>query len=264
MKVVLSIAGSDSGGGAGIQADLKTFEAFGVFGTTAITVLTSQNTTSVYSIRPMDRDFVLSQLKAIFDDFEIKAIKIGMLYNNEIIDCVREFINDLKIPIVFDPVCVSKAGYKLLSDDAIDNLKTLFPYVTLITPNQYEAKLLLDYEFANSDSLDCIFNLPCQVVIKNHQLETDNFKISVDTLYNKRDKKIFTTPYVETKNSHGTGCSYSSAITASLALGKPIEIAISEAKLFVFEAIKNAPNIGNGKGPIGHKKGIEICNAIKI
>lgn len=264
MKVVLSIAGSDSGGGAGIQADLKTFEAFGVFGTTALTVLTSQNTIGVYEIRAMDIAFIKSQLKAILDDFDIEAIKIGMLYNNEIIDCIREFIKDLKIPIVFDPVCVSKAGYKLLSDDAIENLKTLFPYVTLITPNQYEAKLLLDYEFANSDSLDCIFNLPCQVVIKNHKLEMDSCQISVDTLYNKRDKKIFTTPYIESHNLHGTGCSYSSAITSILALGKPIEVAISEAKLFVFEAIKNAPNIGHGKGPIGHKKGGEICNPIKI
>jgi hydroxymethylpyrimidine/phosphomethylpyrimidine kinase len=258
-KIVLSIAGSDSSGGAGIQADLKTFEAFGVFGTTVITVLTSQNTTGVFDVSEVKSEFIKSQLKAIFDDFEVSAIKIGMLYSNEIIDTVREFIKELNIPIVFDPVCVSKSNSNLLSNDAIENLKTLFPYVTIITPNQYEAKLLLDYEFANSDSLLKIFALPCQVVIKNHVLELEKQIFSIDTLYNNREKKIFQTPYINSKNTHGTGCSYSSAITSLLALGKPLEIAISDAKLFIYEAIKNAPNIGNGVGPIGHKIGGILC-----
>ena len=168
MKVVLSIAGSDSSGGAGIQADLKTFEAFGVFGTTVITVLTAQNTKEVTDIAPVNPSFIQSQIKAILDDFEVGAIKIGMLYSNEIIDTVRESIKDLDIPIVFDPVFVSKAGAKLLSDDAILNMKSLLPYVTVVTPNLFEANKLFGYEFGNTDSLQEIIKLPCGVVIKNH------------------------------------------------------------------------------------------------
>jgi hydroxymethylpyrimidine/phosphomethylpyrimidine kinase len=139
MKVVVTIAGSDSGGGAGIQADLKTFEAYGVFGANVVSVLTAQNTKGVTDIFAVSPEFVKAQLDAVFDDYEVSAIKIGMLYSNEIIDVVREYIKGLDIPIVFDPVSISKAGSKLLQDDAIENLKSLFPFVTLITPNLHEA-----------------------------------------------------------------------------------------------------------------------------
>jgi hydroxymethylpyrimidine/phosphomethylpyrimidine kinase len=263
MKVVLSIAGSDSSSGAGIQADLKTFEAFGVFGTTAITVLTAQNTQGVTQISEITPEFLKAQLNAIFDDFEVSGIKIGMLYSNNIIDVVREFIKDLNIPIVFDPVCVSKAGSPLLSEDALCNLKSLFPYVTLITPNQYEAKKLFGYEFANSDSLQEIINLQIPIVIKNHIHEINTHQRSIDTLFIGRDKFVFSTPYLETKNSHGTGCSYSSAIVANLALGKSLQESIEIAKKFIYLAIKNGPDIGHGKGPIAHKIGGEICQMEK-
>jgi hydroxymethylpyrimidine/phosphomethylpyrimidine kinase len=259
MEVVLTIAGSDTSGGAGIQADLKTFEAFGVFGTTALTVLTAQNTKGVSAVSEVPSEFIREQLKSVFDDFDVKAVKIGMLFSNGIINTVREFVKDLKIPIIFDPVCVSKAGSKLLNDDAIENLKSIFPYATIITPNQYEAALLLGYEFANTDSLQNIFNLPCKVVVKNHKLEINGSFKSVDTLYKGRDKKTFETPYLESSNFHGTGCSYSSAIAANIALGKSIEEAIDEAKKFVYFSIKNAPNIGHDSGPIAHKIGGEIC-----
>lgn len=262
-KVVLSIAGSDSSGGAGIQADLKTFEAFGVFGTTAITVLTAQNTKGVREISEVSPNFILEQLKAIFDDFKVDAIKIGMLYSNEIIDVVREFIKKLDIPIVFDPVFVSKAGSKLLSDNAIENMKSLFPYVTLITPNQFEARTLFGYEFASTQSLKEIINLQTPVVIKNHIQEINFHQRSVDTLYIGRDKFIFDTPYIETTNTHGTGCSFSSAIAANLALGKTLQESIQIAKKFIYLAIKNAPQIGEGKSPIAHKIGGEICNIEK-
>lgn len=260
MKVVLSIAGSDSSGGAGIQADLKTFEAFGVFGTTVVTVLTAQNTKGVTDILTVPKDFVKEQLKTVFEDFDVSAIKIGMLFSNDIIDTVREFIKDLDIPIVFDPVFISKSQSKLLSDDSIKNLKTLFPYVDIITPNIYEANQLFSYEFANSDSLEEIFKLPCKTLIKNHKHEINNHYRSVDTLYIKREKRIFDTPYLDTNNTHGTGCSFSSAITANLALGKSLEESISIAKKFIYLAIKNAPTIGHGKGPISHKIGGEICH----
>lgn len=260
MKVVVTIAGSDSGGGAGIQADLKTFEAFGVFGASVVSVLTAQNTKGVTDIFGVSPEFVKAQLDAIFDDYEVSAIKIGMLYSNEIIDVVREYIKDLDIPIVFDPVSISKAGSKLLQDDAIENLKSLFPFVTVITPNLHEAHELLGYRFAHTDSLQSIFELPCAVVIKNHIQEINNHHRSVDTLYIGREKFVFDTPYRDTNATHGTGCSFSSAITANLALGKRLQEAIKEAKKFIYLSIKNAPNIGHGKGVIAHKVGGEICH----
>jgi hydroxymethylpyrimidine/phosphomethylpyrimidine kinase len=167
MKVVLTIAGSDSSGGAGIQADLKTFENFGVFGASVLTVLTAQNTTGVKSISQIDSNFVREQLEMVFDDFEVAAVKIGMLFSNEIIDIVREFIKNLDIPIVLDPVFVSKAGSKLLSDDAVENMKSLFPYVTLITPNTFEAKGLFNFNENNNSGVEKIKSLPCKVLIKN-------------------------------------------------------------------------------------------------
>ncbi|MBN2824874.1 MAG: bifunctional hydroxymethylpyrimidine kinase/phosphomethylpyrimidine kinase [Campylobacterales bacterium] len=260
MKVVLTIAGSDSSGGAGIQADIKSFEAFGVFGMSVITVLTAQNTQGVTDIYPVSPQFIQAQIDAIFNDFEVSAIKIGMLYSNEIIDVVRETIKGLDIPIVFDPVFISKAGSKLLSDDAIENMKSLFEYVTVTTPNIYEAQTLFGYQFAHTPSLEAIFNMPCSVVIKNHKMEINNHYRSVDTMYTHRDKRVFDTPYIEkNSNTHGTGCSFSSAIAANLALGKSLEEAVAIAKKFVYVAINNAPQIGEGKGPIWHKKGGEIC-----
>lgn len=260
MKVVLTIAGSDSSGGAGVQADLKTFEAFGVFGTSVITVLTAQNTKGVTDIFPINEEFIKSQLDAIFDDFEVAAIKIGMLFSNEIIDVVRDYIKELNIPIVFDPVFISKAGSKLLNDDAVENMKSILPYCTVATPNLYEAKGLFSYEFGNSDSLESILNAPCAVVVKNHIHEINNHLRSIDTLYLNKEKFVFQTPYRETNNTHGTGCSYGSAIAANLALGKSLQDSIKEAKKFIYLAIKNAPQIGKGKGPIAHKTGGEICH----
>lgn len=252
MRVVLSIAGSDSSGGAGIQADLKTFEAFGVFGCSVLTVLTAQNTTGVKSISEVKAEFVKEQLEMVFEDFEVSAIKIGMLFSNEIIDVIREFIKDLNIPIVLDPVFISKAGSMLLSQDAVLNMKTLFPYVTIITPNQFEAKALFDYEENNTEVIKKIKELNCSTIIKNYQ---QNDK-SIDTLYSNQKIKSFETPFINSRNTHGTGCSFSSAIAANLALGKTLEEAIDISNKFIYHAIKNAPNLGKGKGPIAHKKGI--------
>lgn len=249
MKVVLTIAGSDSSGGAGIQADLKTFEAFGVFGCSAITVLTAQNTTGVKNITQIEANFVKEQLEMVFEDFEISAIKIGMLFSNEIINVVKEFIKDLKIPIVLDPVFISKAGSTLLNGDAVNNMKTLFPFVTLITPNIFEAKAL----FSKEELPLKLKALPCATVIKN---SIENKK-SIDRLYLKNNIIEFETDFIDTKNTHGTGCSFSSAVAANLALEKTLEESIEIANRFIYLAIKNAPNLGKGKGPIGHKKAIE-------
>lgn len=254
MKVVLSIAGSDSSGGAGVQADLKTFEAFSVFGCSVITVLTAQNTTGVRSISEVNATFVQEQLEMVFADFEISAIKIGMLFNNEIINTVRNFIKDLDIPIVLDPVFISKAGSMLLSQDAIENMKTLFDYVTIITPNQFEAKALFDYDENNKNAIQKIQKLQCATIIKNIHKEDK----SIDILYINNNKFIYTTPFLNSTNTHGTGCSFSSAIAANFALGKNFKEAIEVSNQFIYQAIKHAPNLGKGKGkgPIAHKIGV--------
>ncbi|MFA7083838.1 MAG: bifunctional hydroxymethylpyrimidine kinase/phosphomethylpyrimidine kinase [Arcobacteraceae bacterium] len=259
MSVVLTIAGSDSSGGAGIQADLKTFEAFGVFGCSAITILTAQNTQGVTDILEVSPSFVRNQIKAIFEDFNVKALKIGMLYSNPIIDVVKEIIQNLTIPIVFDPVFISKAGSKLLHDDAILNLKSLLPYVTVVTPNLYEAKELFGYEPNTNQGLEEIHSLNCKTVIKNHKEFINNHFRSIDILYHNQEITRFDTPYLEVNNFHGTGCSYSSAIAANLAQGKIVEESIALAKKFIYLAIKHAPNIGKGSGPIDHKTAGEIC-----
>jgi hydroxymethylpyrimidine/phosphomethylpyrimidine kinase len=257
MEVVLTIAGSDSSGGAGIQADLKTFEAFGLFGTSAITVITAQNTSGVTNIQAVDTDVIKNQIEAVLNDFDVKAIKIGMLFSKEIMECVEESIKELDIPIVLDPVFISKAGSKLLEDDALEKMKELFKYATVITPNMHEAKELYDYSFGDSASLEKIQNIPCPVLIKNQILDTPNGEKSIDMLIHAHQKKIFETPNLASKNTHGTGCSYSSAIAANLALGKSLEEAIDISKKFIYGAILNAPDIGHGAGPINHKKGVE-------
>lgn len=253
MKVVLSIAGSDSSGGAGIQADLKTFEAFGVFGTSAITVLTAQNTMGVKDIAEVEPSFVKKQIEAVLEDFEVSAIKIGMLYSKEIIEVVKEIIKDLHIPIVLDPVFISKANSKLLKQDAIDAMKELFEHVLVITPNTYEAEVLFDYKFGDTPSLESIFVQPCKILIKNHLLELKDKKVSIDQLFFGHEKRVFQTPFVDSTSVHGTGCSYSSAIAANLALGKSLEESILISKKFIHDAIFLAPKIGHARGPINHK-----------
>ena len=259
MKIALTIAGSDSSGGAGIQADLKTFESFGVFGTSAITVLTAQNTQGVQGIYPVSAEFIKKQIESVMNDFDVAVVKIGMLLNTQIIQVVKDFIKELDIPVILDPVCISKAGAKLLEDDAIEQLHTLFEYATLITPNQYEAKELFGYEFGDSDSLQKVFACPTKVVIKTQKMQMNEEFKSVDMMFEGRNKSTFISDFIDSDALHGTGCSYSSAIAANIALGKPLEEAIMCAKDFIYNAIKNAPDIGSGKGPINHKKGGELC-----
>lgn len=257
MKVVLTIAGSDSSGGAGVQADLKTFEAFGVFGTSAITVLTAQNTQGVNDIHTLPASFVKAQIQAVLDDFDVSAIKIGMLYSQEIIESVKEIIAALDIPIVFDPVFISKAGSPLLQKEAVEAMKELFKYATVITPNIYEAHELFGYEDGTENSLESIEAQETPVLVKNHVLETPAGKVSIDQLFFDGQKSIFQSEYVQTNNLHGTGCSYSSAIAANLGLGKTLEESINVAKRFITQALIHAPSIGHGPGPINHKKGGE-------
>lgn len=257
MKVVLSIAGSDSSGGAGIQADLKTFESFGVFGASAITVLTAQNTQGVNEIHALPASFVKAQIQAVLDDFDVSAIKIGMLYSQEIIESVKELIAELDVPIVFDPVFISKAGSPLLQKEAVEAMKGLFEYATVITPNIFEAHELFGYEDGTEDSLKVIEEQETPVLVKNLVLNTPGGKVSIDQLFVDGQKRVFQSEYIQTNNLHGTGCSYSSAIAANLGLGKTLEESINIAKRFITQALIHAPAIGHGPGPINHKKGGE-------
>ena len=220
-------------------------------------MLTGQNTTGVDEIVPMEASFVKKQITSIFEDFDVAAIKIGMLFNKEIIETVHDVIKDLKIPIVLDPVSISKAGSPLLKNDAIEAMYSLFEYVTLITPNQHEAYELFGYTHGDECSLENMQNVYTPVLIKHYVVERDEGKFSVDMLCFHHQKRVFQTPYIQTSNLHGTGCSYSSAIAANLALGHTLEKSITISKQFINDALSNAPDIGHGPGPINHKKGGE-------
>ncbi|CZE49790.1 bifunctional hydroxymethylpyrimidine kinase/phosphomethylpyrimidine kinase [Campylobacter geochelonis] len=241
MKVLLSIAGSDSSGGAGIQADIKTAEYFGVFSTTAITALTAQNTCGVSDVMSVSPEFIKEQINAVKSDFEIAALKLGMLFNKEIMAVVFEFIKELSVPVVLDPVFISKAGSVLMSDENIDEIKKLFEFSTIITPNLHEAKRLFGQ--------DLKVDAPCNVLIKN----LCEGEFSVDRLiYKDKSVREFKELCLQSQNLHGTGCSFSTAIASNLALGKSLENAIEISKSFITKAIRNAPNLGHGKGPIRH------------
>lgn len=248
MKVVLSIAGSDSGGGAGIQADIKSALYHEVFMTTAITAVTAQNTKGVQDICVLEPDFVKTQILSVLNDFEVNTIKIGMLGSKSLVLKVKEVIKKLDIPIILDPVAISRAGSKLITDEAIESLKELFDYSYLITPNKYEAKL-----FFNVTSIEDIKNLKKQnsnILFKN-MIESKNK--TVDILLKKDGSIIeFESLKADEANTHGTGCSYSASIASLIARDFCLEDAIKISKEYIYQAIKNAPNLGSGNGPINH------------
>lgn len=248
MKVVLSIAGSDSGGGAGIQADIKSALYHEVFMTTAITAVTAQNTKGVQDICVLEADFVKTQILSVLNDFKVNTIKIGMLGSKNLVLKVKEVIEKLDIPIILDPVAISRAGSKLITDEAIESLKELFDYSYLITPNKYEAKL-----FFNVISIEDIKNLKKQnsnILFKN-MIESKNK--TVDILLKKDGSIIeFESLKADEANTHGTGCSYSASIASLIARDFCLEDAIKISKEYIYQAIKNAPNLGSGNGPINH------------
>lgn len=259
--VTLTIASSDSCGGAGIQADLKTFSALGTYGATVIVALTAQNTTGVKSIHPVPASIVADQMEMIRTDIPPDAIKIGMLFNAELIHTVsRELIKfDKQIPVVIDPVMVSQNGDRLLEEDAISALKNeLFPMATLITPNIYEAEVILNRKAEVDDPMeDMIKELAksgtASVLLKGgHSKE----KEAVDYLFYKKKNKVYRLSHerINTPNTHGTGCTLSSAIAAYLSLGKTMVEAVEEAKSYTNGAIKAGSyyETGKGSGPLHH------------
>ncbi|HBB35352.1 MAG TPA: bifunctional hydroxymethylpyrimidine kinase/phosphomethylpyrimidine kinase [Cyanobacteria bacterium UBA8803] len=257
VSVALTIAGSDSGGGAGIQADLKTFAFHCVHGTSALTCITSQNTQGVTRVDALPSAAVMAQLEAVVSDIGVQATKTGMLLNQEIINAVALQVKALDLsPLVVDPVMVSRTGAQLIDDDAVASLRNvLIPLATIVTPNRYEAQLLSGLEIHTIDDMrqaaQCIHQLGVKAVLVKGGAMTGNLR-GVDVWFDGQELSTLTTELVETTNTHGTGCTLSSAIAANLALGKDLLQAVRLAKDYVTTALKYALNIGQGTGPVGH------------
>ena len=257
--IALTIAGSDSSGGAGIQADLKTFAAFGVYGASVITALTAQNTTGVSGIHQVPAEFVTAQIDAVFSDLAVGAVKIGMVAQPPVIDAIVAGLRRWSPKhVVLDPVMVATSGDRLLATEAVDALRTrLIPLASVITPNLPEAAALLDEgvaadEVAVEKQGRRLLALGCKaVLIKGGHGEGAE---SIDYLINSSGVIALAAPRIATKNTHGTGCSLSSAIAAGLAKGEGMESAVRKAKAFVSAAIAAADrfSVGRGHGPIHH------------
>ena len=252
--VALTIAGSDPSGGAGIQADLKTFHQFGVYGEAVITLVTVQNSTRVSRIQLLSPLLVREQIAAVLEDIPPAAAKTGALGSPEIVRAVAEAAAAFGFPLVVDPVMISKHGLPLLPEEAIRALRQeLLPRAALLTPNIPEAEALTG---APIRSLDDVRQAACRilqmgpraVLIKGGHLEGD----AVDLLADGATQHEFSARRIETRHTHGTGCTYSAAITAGLAQGLPLYDAVARAKQFVHEAIRTAPGLGRGCGPVNH------------
>jgi hydroxymethylpyrimidine/phosphomethylpyrimidine kinase len=259
---ILIIAGSDSSGGAGIQADIKTITALGSYAMTAITAVTSQNTTGVKLIVPIAPKNILNQIIFTSNDIKPDAIKIGMLHSAKVIEYVIRSLNNIKVKkIVLDPVMIAKGGTKLIDNNAIKLLKTrLIKRVTLITPNVPEAEILTKTKIKSKEDMIFAANKLIgfgarNVLIKGGHL---NLKLVQDVFVNKSEIKIFSSTRYKTKNTHGTGCTLSSAITTFLSCGKPIKKACELGIKYVNSAILTNPSYGKGHGPINHLNSIEI------
>ena len=256
MKQILTIAGSDSGGGAGIQADIKSIHANGGFGLSVITSVTAQNTHEVTRAFDLPTDLIDAQIDAIFSDFEVAALKTGMLSSAKIVDAVAEKLHEYSPrSIVVDPVMLSKSKHPLLKPDAIERLKSeILPLATVVTPNIPEAELLAGCEIQTIDdakvAAKVIQEYGCQsVLVKGGHLLEEK---STDVLYADGAFTLLEAERIETKNTHGTGCTYSAAIATQLGLGKDLGAAIRSAKGYITNAIRYSLNIGGGHGPTNH------------
>ncbi|WP_430426004.1 bifunctional hydroxymethylpyrimidine kinase/phosphomethylpyrimidine kinase [Maribacter litoralis] len=259
-KSVLSIAGSDSGGCAGIQADIKSISACGAYAATVITATTAQNTLGVTDIHAIPIAHLEKQLDAVLSDIDFGAIKIGMLHSCEVIKAVQEKLSEYKAKnIVLDPVMVSTSGHKLIADDAIACLKDFLPNVNLITPNIPEAELLIDEKIV-SDNMEAMAKkigeqFQVSVLLKGGHIDDTSFIMTdVFYIYETKKIKVITNPRVNTNNIHGTGCSLSSSIAAYLSLGLSMEEAITKGCNYVNQAIAAGKDkiLGEGNGPINH------------
>ncbi|MBV9554246.1 MAG: bifunctional hydroxymethylpyrimidine kinase/phosphomethylpyrimidine kinase [Alphaproteobacteria bacterium] len=254
---VLIVAGSDSGGGAGIQADIKTVTMLDAFAATAITAVTAQNTEGVHGVLPIDPRFIRQQMEAVLDDIGADAIKTGMLHDGGVIDTVAAVLAEKAsdVPLVLDPVMVAKGGAPLIEPQAIDALKRLLvPRAAVLTPNLPEAEILVGKPIADLDAMRAaareLLALGCRtVLLKGGHLAGDTVH---DILATALGIKQWTSPRIHSRHTHGTGCTLASAIAAGLAQGMPIDAAAERARCYVQQAIANAPGFGRGHGPLDH------------
>jgi hydroxymethylpyrimidine/phosphomethylpyrimidine kinase len=256
LPVALTIAGSDSGAGAGIQADLKTFAALGVYGVSVITAITAQNTVGVRAVQEIDPDVIASQLDAVADDFPIAALKTGMLSSAAIIETVVAGLRRHALrPLVVDPVMIAKSGDRLLREDAVDSLRRrLVPLAHVVTPNIPEAEVLTGRTIrTRGDRVaagHAIMDLGAHaVVIKGGHSEEDPI---VDVLIDRDSVREFRAPRIATTSTHGTGCTFSAAIAAALARGDDLATAVGLARDYLSNALAQAPGLGHGHGPLNH------------
>lgn len=256
MQTALTIAGSDSGAGAGIQADLKTFAAHRVYGTCAITAVTAQNTVEVRAWMAMPADLVRQQIQAVADDLRVDAVKIGMLGTAEIVRTVSATLAELRLPnVVVDPVMVAKGGDRLLEADAVEELRArLLPRADVVTPNIPEAEVLAGIDIRSvqdmRDAARRILQLgPRVVLVKGGHLEGS---VCIDVACTPSGTFEMAGPWVETRSTHGTGCTLSAAIAANLASGLAEAESLRAARQYLEGALRNAPNLGAGHGPLNH------------
>jgi len=256
LKQALTIATSDSGGGAGIQADIKAIQANGVFALSVLVALTAQNTKTVTMVHPLPRDIIEAQIDAVFDDFEIGGVKTGMLFSAEIVKIVSDKLRTLNVRnLVVDPVMISKSGCVLLKPDAIEQVKRdLLPLATVVTPNIHEAQRLAEMAIMTTGDVQeaarRIHRFGCQTVL----IKGGHFAAApaTDLLYDGKTFNAVPGEFIETQNTHGTGCTYSAAIAAHLALGEDLISAVRAAKVYITEAIRHSLSIGHGQGPTNH------------
>lgn len=266
VPVALTIAGSDSGAGAGIQADLKTFAALGVYGVTVITAVTAQNTQGVRAVEEIALNVIEAQLDAVADDFSIGALKTGMLSSAAIIETVALGIRrHLLKPLVVDPVMVAKSGDRLLREDAVEALRTrLLPLAQLVTPNLPEAQVLAGFRIQSRDDRIAAARTIMQrgasaVVIKGGHTEEDPV---VDLLVDQDGVEEFSARRIATTSTHGTGCTFSAAIAAGLAQGLDLRAAVDDARRYLSRTLIDAPGLGHGHGPLQHFPSPEVSHAL--
>jgi hydroxymethylpyrimidine/phosphomethylpyrimidine kinase len=254
---VLIVAGSDSGGGAGIQADIKTVTMFDAFAATAVTALTAQNTEGVFGVVPVAPDFIRQQIEVVLDDIGADAIKTGMLHDAAVIETVVVVLSEkaASIPLVLDPVMVAKGGAPLIESGAIDTLKRLLvPRAAVLTPNLPEAEVLIDGTIVSLDQMkeaaQALLRLGCRaVLLKGGHLAGETV---YDVLASASGQRLWQSPRIDTRHTHGTGCTLASAIAAGIAQGRPVEAAVERARDYVQRAIASAPGFGRGHGPLDH------------
>lgn len=253
-RVALTIAGSDPSGGAGLQADLKTFHQFGVYGMAVPTLLTVQNTCGIESVHPIDPRLVRAQLECVQSDIQPSVAKSGALGTADVVKAVAEWARNTGTPLVVDPVILGSHGQTLASNAALEALtRELLPVCELVTPNLFEAEAISNLAVSDFPGMrraaECIADLGARnVLVTGGHLEGD----PVDLLWSDGKVTSFSAERVEASSTHGTGCTYSAAITALLARGRPIKAAIAGAKRFITEAIRTAPRLGYGQGPLNH------------